>query len=93
MILKALSDMFCALLDKLIVVSLPNFPGWAMNAFQTAQNYLVQGAGFLQALFGTETYRYLCLLFGFSLAVHVAYQAYDLVMWILKKVPLASIQK
>ena len=64
MILKALSDMFCALLDKLIVVSLPNFPGWAMNAFQTAQNYLVQGAGFLQALFGTETYRYLCLLFG-----------------------------
>ena len=93
MILKALSDMFCALLDKLIVVSLPNFPGWATNAFQTAQNYLLQGAGFLQALFGTETYRYLCLLFGFSLAVHIAYQAYDLVMWILKKIPLASIQK
>ena len=93
MILKALSDMFCALLDNLIVVSLPNFPIWALEAFQTAQNYLVQGAGFLQALFGTETYRYLCLLFGFSLSVHIAYQAYDLVMWILKKVPLASIQK
>lgn len=93
MILKALSDMFCALLDNLIDVSLPNFPFWALDALQTAQNYLVQGAGFLQALFGTQTYQYLCLLFGFSLAVHIAYQAYDLVMWILKKVPLASIQK
>ena len=93
MILKALSDMFCALIDKLLVVSLPNFPGCATNAFQTAQNYLLQGAGFLQALFGTETYRYLCLLFGFSLAVHIAYETYDLIMWILKKVPLASIQK
>ena len=93
MILKALSDLFCALLDKLIVVSLPIFPGWALDAFLTATNYLTQGAGFLQALFGTQTYRYLCLLFGFSLAVHIAYQAYDLVMWILKKVPLASIQK
>lgn len=93
MILKALSDMFCALLDKLIVVSLPVFPGWALDAFYTAMNYLLQGAGFLQALFGTETYRYLCLLFGFSLAVHIAYGTYDLVMWILKKVPLASIQK
>ena len=33
MILKALSDLFCALFDKLLVVSLPNFPPWAMNAF------------------------------------------------------------
>lgn len=93
MILKALSDMVCALLDKLIVVSLPDFPGWAMNAFQTAQNYLLQGAGFLQVLFGTQTYQYLCLLFWFSLTVHVAYEMYDLFMWVLKKIPLASIQK
>ena len=93
MILKALSDLFCALLDKLLVVSLPVFPDWAMTAFQTAQDYLLQGAGFLQALFGTQTYGYLSVLLWLSLAVHIAYQAYDLVMWILKKFPLASIQK
>lgn len=93
MILKALSDLFCAMFDKLLVVSLPNFPGWAMSAFQTAQNYLLQGAGFLQALFGTQTYGYLCMLFWLSLTVHIVYGTYDLVMWILKKVPLASIQK
>lgn len=93
MILKALSDMFCALIDRLLVFSLPNFPDWAMNAFQTAQNYLLQGAGFLQALFGTQTYGYLCTLFWLSLSVHIAYGLYDFVMWILKKIPLASIQK
>ena len=93
MILKALSNMFCAMLDKLLVVALPNFPDWAMDSFETAQNYLLQGAGFLQALFGTQTYGYLCKLFLLSLTVHIAYGVYDLVMWALKKVPLASIQK
>lgn len=93
MILKALSDLFCAMFDKLLIISLPDFPDWAMNAFLTAQDYLLQGAGFLQALFGSQMYGYLCTLFWLSLAVHIAYQSYDLVMWVLKKIPLASIQK
>lgn len=93
MILKALSDLLCAVFDKLLVFPLPNFPDWAMDAFQTAQNYLLQGAGFLQALFGMQMYGYLCALFLLSLTVHFMYQMYDLVMWVLKKIPLASIQK
>ena len=93
MILKALSDLLCKMLDKLLVFSLPEFPDWAMNAFQTAQNYLLQGAGFLQALFGTQMYGYLCTLFWLSLSVHIAYELYDLAMWIVRKIPLASIQK
>lgn len=93
MILKALSDLFCAMLDRLLVFSLPELPDWMLNFWETAQNYLFQGAGFLQALFGNQTYGYLCALFMLSLTVHIAYGVYDLVMWILKKVPLASIQK
>ena len=93
MILKSLSDLFCSLIDKLLVFSLPNFPDWAMNAFQTAQDYLFQGAGFLSALFGPQMFGYLRTLFFLSLSVHIAYGLYDFVMWILKKIPLASIQK
>lgn len=93
MILKALSDMLCALFDKLLVFPLPSFPDWAMDGLSTAEGYLLQGAGFLQALFGSQTYGYLCTLFFLSFTVHVCYHAYDLVMWVLKKIPLASIQK
>lgn len=93
MILKALSDLLGTMLDKLLLFSLPDFPDWAMNAFQTAYEYLLQGAGFLQALFGTQTYSYLCTLFWLSLTVHLAYEVYDLAMWILKKIPLVSVQK
>ena len=93
MILKALSDLLCAVFDKLLVFPLPNFPDWAMNAFYTAQDYLFKGAGFLNALFGPQTFGYLRTLFLLSLTVHFMYHMYDLVMWVLKKIPLVSIQK
>lgn len=93
MILTALSHLVCLFIDKLWVVSLPNFPTWAMDAFGTAKTYLLQGCGFLQALFGSQMYAYLCALFWLSVTVHVAFMSYDLIMWILKKIPMASVQK
>lgn len=70
------------------IMEIPNLPDTVHSYIQTAFDYMSAGAGVLA---NYVPLTYLFTLFGIVLAVDIALNVYYMIMWILKKIPVASI--
>ena len=85
MFLNALYNIFDTLTS---FISIPPFPDEVLNYLTTFCDYINAGAGILSAY---TPYYYLATLFGVIVAVDVGIKIYHFVMWVLRKIPVASI--
>lgn len=88
MILESLMTIVYNVIDKLMILHIPALPDGVMGYIDTAFDYMATGAGILA---NYTPLGYLLTLFGVLLAVDVAIVLYHLVMWILRKIPMAGI--
>lgn len=93
MILTALANLLYTILNTIWVVELPSFPDVVSNAFQQAITYITWGFGFLRGLLGATTWDTIWVFLKLTIAAHVIYLGYDVVMWVLRKIPMLSISK
>lgn len=88
MIIEALMTVIYNVMNTLLVFNIPKLPDGVMEYVDTAFDYMATGAGILA---NYTPLGYLLTLFGVLLAVDVAIVLYHLVMWILRKIPMAGI--
>lgn len=93
MILKGIATLFYNLLNTIWIVELPEFPESISTAFDQAIQYIVWGFSFLRGLVGETAYNAIWIFFGLTVAAEALYIGYDMVMWVVKKIPMANIQK
>lgn len=90
MIIEALLDLVYSLLDLAVLpFHIPVLPEEAYNVMDDVSEYIEFGLGFLASFTHLQ---YLLTLFSVVIAVESGFFIYKLVMWILKKVPIANIK-
>lgn len=93
MIINALATLFLTILDKLFVFSLPAIPSVANNAINYAMELVTNGIGVLRALLGQTTLTGLAAMLGLVLAAHGIYLFWDVIQWIMRKIPMLGMGK
>lgn len=93
MIITALATLFLGILDKLFVFSLPSIPEVANNAITYAVSLVGDGIGILRALLGQTTLTGLAAMLGLVLAAHGIYLFWDVIQWIMRKIPMLGMGK
>lgn len=88
MIIQSLMHLLYSVLDNLLILNIPSLPTSALEYITTLFDYLVVGAGLLNNYLPLG---YFLVLFGVLLAVDAGIMIYHFVMWILRKIPVASI--
>lgn len=93
MIINALATLFLTILDKLFVFTLPSIPDVANNAINYAVELVTNGIGILRALLGQTTLTGLAAMLGLVLAAHGIYLFWDVIQWIMRKIPMLGMGK
>lgn len=93
MIITALATLFLGILDKLFVFSLPSIPEVANNAITYAVSLVGDGIGILRALLGQTTLTGLSAMLVLVLAAHGIYLFWDVIQWIMRKIPMLGMGK
>lgn len=93
MIITGLATLFLSILDKLFVFSLPSIPEVANNAITYAVSFVGDGIGILRALLGQTTLTGLAAMLGLVLAAHGIYLFWDVIQWIMRKIPMLGMGK
>ncbi len=93
MIITGLATLFLGILDKLFVFSLPSIPEVANNAITYAVQLVGDGIGVLRALLGQTTLTGLAAMLGLVLAAHGIYLFWDVIQWIMRKIPMLGMGK
>ncbi len=93
MIITGLATLFLSILDKLFVFSLPSIPEVANNAITYAVSLVGDGIGILRALLGQTTLTGLAAMLGLVLAAHGIYLFWDVIQWIMRKIPMLGMGK
>lgn len=88
MLIKLLLDLIYTLLDKLLILNIPQLPETVQTYIDTLFDYLVAGASVLA---NYTPLAYILTLFGIIVAVDIGINIYKFVMWILKKIPMIGI--
>lgn len=88
MIINGLLNVIYSVLDFLLIFSIPELPSQAQGYIDTLFDYMVGATGIVA---NYTPLGYLLILFGIIVTVDVAILLYKLVMWILRKIPLAGI--
>lgn len=89
MIITALLNVIHFILDKVLILSIPQLPSEAMTYVNTLFDYLVGATGIVA---NYTPLGYLLVLFGVLLAVDVGIMLYHFVMWVLRKIPMLGIE-
>lgn len=90
MIIEALLGLIQDLLELLLSpINIPDLPQNVSTAISTGFGYILDGLGIFAAF---THYQYLCTLLGIVIVIEVAMLVYKFVMWLLKKIPMASVQ-
>lgn len=89
MIILGLLNVLYAVLDVLLVFSLPNLPEQALEYVNTFFDYLVGATGIVA---NYTPLGYLLTLFGVILAVDAGLLIYKFVMWVVRKIPMLGIK-
>lgn len=93
MIITGLATLFLSILDKLFVFSLPSIPQVASDAINYAVGLVGDGIGILRALLGQTTLTGLAAMLGLVLAAHGIYLFWDVIQWIMRKIPMLGMGK
>lgn len=93
MIITGLATLFLGILDKLFVFSLPSIPEVANNSITYAVGLVGDGIGVLRALLGQTTLTGLAAMLGLVLAAHGIYLFWDVIQWIMRKIPMLGMGK
>lgn len=93
MIITGLATLFLNILDKLFVFSLPSIPEVADTAITYAVGLVGDGIGILRALLGQTTLTGLAAMLGLVLAAHGIYLFWDVIQWIMRKIPMLGMGK
>lgn len=89
MIIEMLLDLVYNLVNLLMVFEIPALPDGVQGYIDSAFDYIVAGAGLVANYVPLD---YLMILFGVLLAVDGGIVVYHFVMWIIKKIPMLSIE-
>ncbi len=93
MIITGLATLFLNILDKLFVFHLPNIPEVADEAITYAVQLVTNGVGMLRALLGQTTMTGLAAMLGLVIAAHGIYLFWDVIQWIMRKIPMLGMGK
>lgn len=88
MIIETIMTCIKNVLNILLVLEIPNLPSQVFDYVNTLFDYMVAGASILA---NYTPLSYLLVLFGVLLAVDTGLMLYKFVMWIIRKIPVASI--
>lgn len=88
MIIELLLDAIYNILSLLFVFKLPALPADVTGYIENIFDYMVTGAGILA---NYTPLGYLMILFGVILAIDAGLVIYNLVMWIIRKIPMLGI--
>lgn len=89
MIIESIMNVMYSVFETLTsFMSIPDLPTEVYEYVEMAFDYMGSGAGILA---NYVPLTYLLTLFGIVLAVDIALNIYYLVLWVLKKIPVASI--
>lgn len=90
MIIEMFLDVIYTVFEFLTrIIDIPDIPEQAQEYINWITAYFAIGAKIVAAY---TPYEYLLILFGVVMAVDVGVMIYHLVMWILQKIPFASVQ-
>lgn len=90
MIIKLLLDLIYTVVNVLTVpINIPAFPSEVIGYLDTAFQYIGVGMGILAQY---THINYLMTLFGVIFAIDVGVKLYNLIMFILKKIPMLNIK-
>lgn len=90
MIIKLLSDLVYSIIwAATAAMNIPPLPEQVHIVLDQALSYIKPGAGILACFFDME---YLLSLFGIIIAVDVGILIYKLILWVLKKIPMAGVE-
>lgn len=87
MIFEMLFNLFYDLYDTIMVFEMPSLPDEAMGYLEQFYDILSSGATIVA---NYTHYPYLMTLLGIVLGVDLALGIYHLVMWIIRKIPMAG---
>lgn len=89
MIIQLLLDLVYGIVNVLTLpINIPNLPSEVSNIFNTIVEYVGTGLGVISCYTHLS---YLVTLFGIVLAVDVGVHLYHFVMFVLRKIPMLSI--
>lgn len=88
MIVNMLANAFLFLMDNLIWTDIPSFPEEVTEYINQFMSFVSAGAGIVANYIPLG---YCITLFGIILAIDIGISVYHLVMWVLRKIPVASI--
>lgn len=87
MILESLFSIVLWLLDTIMFVKIPSIPDNVLGLIDEGMVYLKAGGGILA---NYTDLNYLLSLFGIIVTIDLIIMGYHLIMWIIKKAPIAS---
>lgn len=88
MIIEMLLNVIYNLINKLVILDIPNLPDEVYGYIDTLFDYLTSGASILA---NYTPYAYMMTLFTVILAVDIGINIYKFVMWVLQKIPFIDI--
>ena len=91
MIVEALLGLVAWILDILLFpLDIQEIPQTTAEVFLEIVSYLTKGAQIVHAFLGSNS-AYIVALLGFVISFNAVLALFDLIMWILKKIPFINI--
>lgn len=92
MIVQKFIELICGILDVIWVVEIPGLPESVQSAFDSFLSYISDRLNMVSFWIPAPVMTLISVLGGLLLAAYAVYEAYLLVMWILRKIPILGIK-
>lgn len=93
MIIYGLGQLALKLISGVFVVSLPGFPDAVTTALTSVQDMLVSGVGLVRGIFGYTILHAAVTCCRLVLLLFALWLAWDILRWILAKIPMLGLGK
>lgn len=93
MIIYGLGQLALRLISGVFVASLPSFPEAVTSALTTVQSVLISGVGLVRGIFGYTILHAAVICCRLVLLLFALWLAWDVLRWILAKIPMLGLGK
>lgn len=93
MIIYGLGQLALKLISGVLLVALPSFPDVVSSALTSVQNMLVSGVGLVRGIFGYTILHAAVTCCRLVLLLFALWLAWDVLRWILAKIPMLGLGK
>lgn len=93
MIIYGLGQLALKLISSVFVVALPSFPEAVMTALTSVQSMLVSGVGLVRGIFGYTILHSAVTCCRLIFLLFALWLAWDVLRWILAKIPMLGLGK